>query len=99
MSSSEAILAQAAAILEAHRRDLSAEAVVVSFGSHAPTVSASIDHFTVTIEERGASYSAAAKRPLDAVALAKGKAHDAREAAKRKAEKARGEDRTKKEAA
>ena len=76
---------EAAAILTAHRSDLAAEAVVVSFGTHAPNHTAMIDHWGVEIMDGGVSYSATAKHPLDAAALAKLKAKDARELKERKA--------------
>ncbi len=82
--SDQEILAAAARILDGYRADLAAEAVVVSFGSHAPNRDAMIDHYTVTIIENGVSYEAGAKHPHDAASLAKVKAKDAREAAAKK---------------
>jgi hypothetical protein len=84
-------LDEAAAILTAHRSDMAAEAVVVSFGSHGPNHSAMIDHYSVEILDGGVAYSACAKNPLDAASLAKLKAKDARELRERKAAKARGD--------
>lgn len=81
------ILLQAAALLDAYRSDLAADAVTVSFSSCAPTVSNDIDHYTVEIVDGGVTYSASAKHPHDAAALAKLKAKDAREAKARKAER------------
>jgi ribosomal protein L16 Arg81 hydroxylase len=80
-------LLQAAQILDAWRAELAAEAVTVSFGSRAPNTAAMIDHYTVEIIDGGVTYSASAKHPHDAAALAKLKASDARELKARKAEK------------
>lgn len=84
-----AILA-AAAELDAHRRDLCAEAVTVSFASRGPNTSAAIGHYTVEIEVAGVTYSASAKYPADAAALARQKAKDAAEAKARKVKKGAG---------
>jgi len=83
----EAVLLEAAALLDEHRADLAADAVVVSFGSHAPTVAAYLDHYSVSVRSDGAIYTANAKHLPDAAALAKGKANDARIARENKAKK------------
>jgi hypothetical protein len=80
-------LEQAAAILDAYRADMEADAVIVSFASRAPNTSAMIDHYSVEMVADGVRYSASAKNPLDAASLARLKIKDAREAKAKKAAK------------
>ncbi|MEN3973082.1 hypothetical protein WJS89_10420 [Sphingomicrobium sp. XHP0235] len=82
--SSQSDIAIAAAALDAWRKELAVDAVLVAFGSCAPEPGAMIDHYRCEVRADGKIFSARAKYPHDAAGLAKALVKDHREKKKKR---------------